>query len=175
MLRVDRLPPTADNRSRWWRRSASRSVRTSVRLRTSRACWRRCAASSPVSAFPAASGDASRASSYLHQSGFLKRRFHQCIALADPVFRLQLVVKCCSPAPTAAPARALSRECASDSDPLAVVAQSAVAVFFGSLTPAPRRPVRYPDGLGRLPPLQAPGHRFQNHFLHFHHPLHFCG
>ena len=26
-----------------------------------------------------------------------------------------------------------------------------------------------------LPPLQAPGHGFQSHFLHFHHPPHFCG
>jgi len=32
-----------------------------------------------------------------------------------------------------------------------------------------------PDNLGRLPPLQASCHRFQNHFLHFHLPRHFRG
>jgi hypothetical protein len=42
------------------------------------------------------------------------------------------------------------------------------------LPPPPHLAVRHPDNLGRLPPLQLAGHRFWNHFLYFHNPLHFC-
>ena len=56
---------------------------------------------------------------------------------------------------------------------LAAVVQTVIAVLLVPLAPAPHGSIRHSDDLGRLPPLQAARHGFQNHFLHLHHPLHF--
>jgi transposase-like protein len=54
------------------------------------------------------------------------------------------------------------------------VVESVVAMRLVALPPPPHGSVRDADDLGRLPPFQPPGYSFQYHFLHFHHPLHFC-
>jgi hypothetical protein len=58
---------------------------------------------------------------------------------------------------------------------LAMVVETVIATCFVALPPPPHGPISYPDDFGRFPALQALSHSFQNHFLHFHHPLHFCG
>ena len=43
------------------------------------------------------------------------------------------------------------------------------------LPPPPHRPVAHSNDLRSLPPRDLLGHRFQQHVLNFHHPLHLGG
>src|SRR5712671_4347242 len=58
--------------------------------------------------------------------------------------------------------------------PLPSIKQSVVPALFVALSPAPHRTIAYADDLGRLPPRNLLRQGPQNHFLHFHRPLH-CG
>src|SRR5271169_2773301 len=56
--------------------------------------------------------------------------------------------------------------------PTPPVKQSPEPELFIPFMPAPHLPVADPDDLGRLPPRDLLRHGPQNHFLHFHRPLH---
>src|SRR6478752_856666 len=71
--------------------------------------------------------------------------------------------------------RRLQRDSLRAGPVLPPVVESVVPHLFVAFPPPPHCPVGDPDDLGCLPPLQASSHSFQNHFLYFHHPLHFCG
>src|SRR3954454_23129833 len=57
--------------------------------------------------------------------------------------------------------------------PFPPIRQSGVAMLLQAFPPSSHRPIRHPDDLSCFPPGDPLRHRFQQHVLHFHHPLHF--
>ena len=116
-----------------------------------------------------------------HQPGPLQCRLHPCVAQLDPMLRAQLLMEMAHiqvEVPLPVQPEHLFRLC--QRHPLLArttpppIHQPVITVLLVPLPPAPHLPVADPDDLRCLPPADLPRHRPQNHFLHFHRPLH-CG
>src|SRR5438876_2601377 len=173
------LPPTARNRSRWWRRPGSPASRTSAHPETSDAGCHRCATACRAEAAAHAAGDALLA-----------------CALASPVRHLATPAspRCNSARCGARAATSCGNAARSDRNSdrgrapalappappapvgrgpaLPPVEQTVIAKLLVTLSPAPHLPITNADDLGCLPPPDPFRHGSQNHFLYFHRPLH---
>ena len=106
----------------------------------------------------------------VHQSRSLQCHLHPRVADPDAVLLGQLLVKMAHveieillPVELQHLLGRLQRNSFRARPPFPPVVQPVVAVFLVAFPPPPHGPVGDADNLGRLPPLQTPGHRFQNH------------